>query len=484
MSTSIKNNFILNLLNTLTGLLFPLITFPYVSRILFADGIGQIQFFQSIINYIALFSALGIPLYAVREIDRVRDDKLKCSKVAIEILLLHLLLTSIGYIIVGILVVTVTEVKNDVSLFLLLSSHLFFTAIGVAWFYQGVEDFKYITIRSLVVRLLSLIALFLFVKEKSDLFVYATILIAAEVGSNVFNFIRLRKFIDKTIFRTFDLHPFVHLKPALKIFVLNLVISIYVNLDSVMLGFLKNETAVGYYTAATRLTKAILGIVSSLGAVLLPRFSNLISNNNMEEFKKLTTKAIDFVLCLSLPMSIGLIFLASPIIKLFCGETFEPAILTLQIVSPIILFIGLSGILGMQILYPLGKESIVILSTLIGAVINFSLNYWLIPLYAQNGAAFATVIAEFLVTFSMIIIGRKYFTYSFLSKRLFCYSFGGILTAIVLYLCMMFISDSILQILLGVFFSIVVYYVYLLLCKDYIVLQINNTISNLYHRCL
>ena len=354
--SSIKRNFALNLINTISGLLFPLVTFPYASRILLADGIGQVQFFQGIIGYISLCTSLGIPLYAIREIARVRDDKIQCGRTAVEILLLHSLLTLAGYIIVFVLITTVAKVQADIPLFLLLSTNLFFTAIGALWFYQGIEDFKYITIRTLIVRTFSLLALFLFVKDKSDLFYYAAISVVAEAGGNVFNFIRLRKFLAYRYLNVHTLHPMRHFKPALKIFLLSMVISIYVGLDTVMLGFLKNEVAVGYYAAATRITKSILGVVQSLGTVLLPRFSNLVSTNQMVDFKNLSDKAISLVLATSLPLTVGLIFMASPLIHLFCGENFEPSILTLQIMSPIILFIAMSGIIGMQILYSLGYK--------------------------------------------------------------------------------------------------------------------------------
>lgn len=430
MGQSIKNNFLLNLSTTITGLLFPLITFPYASRILMADGIGQVQFFQSIIDYVSLCTALGIPLYAVREIARIRDNKELRSRTTIEILLLHAILTLVGYIVVFILAKTVAKIEIDASLFFLLSTTLFFNTIGVAWFYQAIEDFKYITLRSLFVRILSLVALFIFVKTKQDLFYYAGILVIGTVGNNIFNFFRLRKYIKLSKGEFKRLNLLRHLIPALKIFILNLVISIYVNLDSVMLGFLKNEESVGYYAAATRLTKAILGIVSSLGAVLLPRFSNMITNGQKEEFQLLANKAASFTIALSLPMSVGLIFMAAPIIHIFCGNGFEPSILTLKLVAPIVLFIGLSGIIGMQILYPQGREKYVIISTMVGACINLLINYLLIPQYGQYGAALGTVIAEFMVTVIMILLGRKYLPINILSKQNLHYLIGSIVISI------------------------------------------------------
>lgn len=480
MGQSIKNNFLLNLSTTITGLLFPLITFPYASRILMADGIGQVQFFQSIIDYVSLCTALGIPLYAVREIARIRDNKELRSRTTIEILLLHAILTLVGYIVVFILAKTVAKIEIDASLFFLLSTTLFFNTIGVAWFYQAIEDFKYITLRSLFVRILSLVALFIFVKTKQDLFYYAGILVIGTVGNNIFNFFRLRKYIKLSKGEFKRLNLLRHLIPVLKIFILNLVISIYVNLDSVMLGFLKNEESVGYYAAATRLTKAILGIVSSLGAVLLPRFSNMITNGQKEEFQLLANKAASFTIALSLPMSVGLIFMAAPIIHIFCGNGFEPSILTLKLVAPIVLFIGLSGIIGMQILYPQGREKYVIISTMVGACINLLINYLLIPQYGQYGAALGTVIAEFMVTVIMILLGRKYLPINILSKQNLHYLIGSIVISILLAFLFVFPLHEVNYLLIGILLSVIVYYAYLLMIKDTLALQLKKLLLSIF----
>ena len=245
------------------------------------------------------------------------------------------------------------------------------------------------------------------------------------VGNNIFNFLRLRKYVKLKYIDFKELKPLRHLKPALRIFVLNLVVSIYINLDTVMLGFLKDCTAVGYYTGATKLTKMLLGIVSSLGTVMVPRLSNLIQNGQMEEFRKLSQKAVDFVFALSFPLFLGLIVSAPILIRLFCGPSYEPAISTLQIISPILLFIALSGVLGIQILYPQGKENIVIKCTVFGAITNFTLNLILIPLMANDGAAIATCVAEFMVTFIMLIIGRKYLPIEYSFKRYSNYIIGS-----------------------------------------------------------
>lgn len=175
MAQSVKVNYILNLINTGTQMLFPLITFPYVCRVIEPDGVGQVNFFQSIISYISLFTCLGIPMYAIREIARDRNDVVKMNRTAVEILLLHSMLTLIGYAVVAILCLTVPQIQVNIPLFLILSLTIFFTAIGCEWFYQGIEDFKYITIRGLIIKIISVVLLFIFVKSKRTCYIMAAI---------------------------------------------------------------------------------------------------------------------------------------------------------------------------------------------------------------------------------------------------------------------------------------------------------------------
>lgn len=376
MAKSVKANYLFNLINSASQLLFPLITFPYASRIMMADGIGQVNFFQSIISYISLFTCLGIPMYAIREVAKVRDNPEKMTRITVEILLLHAFLTLLGYMAVAVICLTVTKVQTDIPLFLLLSATIFFTAIGCEWFYQGIEDFKYVAIRGLLVKLLSVVLLFLFVKTKEDILWYGAYTVLGVLGGNIFNFIRLRKYLHRDVIDFRALHPLRHLKPALHVFALNVVISIYLQLNNVLLGFMKDAEAVGYFTAATKIMMITMSISSSLGAVIMPRTSNLIAEGRMDEFRILIQKSYDFVLALAMPLTVGLIFTSPSIILLLSGEGFAPAVLTSQIVASNILMVGLSGVMGIQVLYPLGKINIVILCTLIGAAVNVFLMFY------------------------------------------------------------------------------------------------------------
>ena len=333
MAKSVKANYLFNLINSASQLLFPLITFPYASRIMMADGIGQVNFFQSIISYISLFTCLGIPMYAIREVAKVRDNPEKMTRITVEILLLHAFLTLLGYMAVAVICLTVTKVQTDIPLFLLLSATIFFTAIGCEWFYQGIEDFKYVAIRGMVVKTISVILLFLLVKSKEDILWYGAYSVLGVLGGNIFNFVRLRKYLHKDMIEFRALHPFSHLKPAIHIFAFNAIVSIYLQLNNVLLGFMKDAEAVGYFTAATKILVITMSLSSSLGAVIMPRTSNLIAENKMDEFKVLIQKSYDFILALAMPLTVGLIFTSPSVILLLSGESFAPAILTSQIVA-------------------------------------------------------------------------------------------------------------------------------------------------------
>lgn len=470
MARSIKTNYIFNLINTVSSFIFPVITFPYASRIMLAEGIGLVNFYQSIIQYLSLLTCLGIPMYAIREIAKVRDDPQECSKTTLEILSLHLFLTFLGYLIAYILCLSVTKIQANIPLFIILSLTLILTTIGCEWFYQGIEDFKYITIRGLIVKIAAVIVLFTMVKTQEDILWYGGYCVIGVLGGNIFNFIRLRKFIHFTHLK--NLHPFKHLKPALHIFLLNLIISLYVNLNSVMLGFLKDSESVGFFTAATRLSQIILGIVSALGTVMLPRLSHLAANNEMDEFNRLAQKAVQFMFAITLPLSIGCFFIAPYIIPIFCGMSYQPAIKTLQIISPAVFFIALSNIIGIQILYPQKQETKVIQSTAIGAITNIVLNFALIPQFSHLGAAISTLCAEITVASSLLYSGKNYIPMKFSFKQYGNYIIATLCMLIVLIFMSELKLNMWLHLIGNITIGLLTYIIILTIKKDDLLLQI------------
>lgn len=433
MAQSVKVNYILNLINTGTQMLFPLITFPYICRVIEADGIGQINFFQSIISYISLFTCLGIPMYAIREIARDRSDVVQMNRTAMEILLLHSMLTLVGYAIVAILCLTVPQIQVNIPLFLILSLTIFFTAIGCEWFYQGIEDFKYITIRGLIIKTVSVVLLFIFVKSKTDLLYYGCYTVFGVLGGNIFNFFRLRKYIHRENIIFSELHIKRHVKPVLKVFSFSVVTSIYLQLNTVLLGFLKNALAVGYFAAATKVMQMLLTMSACLGSVMMPRASHLIAENKEDEFNRLIQKSYDFTLAIALPMTIGLIFCAPSLITALCGVKFEHSILPSQIIAPIILMVAISNVFGIQVLFPKGKINIVTLCCGIGAVADLTLNLCLIPFFSYIGTSIAYLGAEVATTVSMYFIGRRYIPIIYFKKSHLTYALGCIVMALALY---------------------------------------------------
>lgn len=472
MAQSVKVNYILNLINTGTQMLFPLITFPYVCRVIEADGIGQINFFQSIISYISLFTCLGIPMYAIREIARDRSDVVQMNRTAMEILLLHSMLTLVGYAIVAILCLTVPQIQVNIPLFLILSLTIFFTAIGCEWFYQGIEDFKYITIRGLIIKTVSVVLLFIFVKSKTDLLYYGCYTVFGVLGGNIFNFFRLRKYIHRENIIFSELHIKRHIKPVLKVFSFSVVTSIYLQLNTVLLGFLKNTLAVGYFAAATKVMQMLLTMSACLGSVMMPRASHLIAENKKDEFNRLIQKSYDFTLAIALPMTIGLIFCAPSLITALCGVKFEHSILPSQIIAPIILLVAISNVFGIQVLFPKGKINIVTFCCCIGAVADLILNLCLIPFFSYIGTSIAYLGAEVATTVSMYFIGRKYIPIIYFKKSHLTYALGCIVMALALYGISLLQLPTLTILLLQGCCGVLAYFIILCICKDEMLVQI------------
>lgn len=477
MAQSVKVNYILNLINTGTQMLFPLITFPYVCRVIEADGIVQINFFQSIISYISLFTCLGIPMYAIREIARDRSNVVQMNRTAMEILLLHAMLTLVGYAIVAILCLTVPQIQVNISLFLILSLTIFFTAIGCEWFYQGIEDFKYITIRGLIIKTVSVVLLFIFVKSKTDLLYYGCYTVFGVLGGNIFNFFRLRKYIHRENIIFSELHIKRHIKPVLKVFSFSVVTSIYLQLNTVLLGFLKNALAVGYFAAATKVMQMLLTMSACLGSVMMPRASHLIAENKEDEFNRLIQKSYNFTLAIALPMTIGLIFCAPSLITALCGVKFEHSILPSQIIAPIILMVTISNVFGIQVLFPKGKINIVTLCCGIGAVADLILNLCLIPFFSYIGTSIAYLGAEVATTVSMYFIGRRYIPIIYFKKSHLTYALGCIVMAFTLYGISLLQLPTLTILLLQGCCGVLAYFIILCICKDEMLVQILSKIK-------
>lgn len=463
--SSLKGNIILNYINTISGLIFPIITFPYAARVLMPEGIGVVNFQNSIIGYIVLLTSLGIPLYAVREIAKCRNDLEVRDRTTMEILILSVLLCFLGYVIVWLLGVYVHRIHEEATLFYILSLTIIFTGIGAQWFYQGVEDFLFITVRGLVVRTLCTIGLFIFVKDKDDLLIYGFYIIGATVGNNLINFIHLRKYLKIARIKWNQLNISHHIKPAFNIFLLNVVISIYIQLNTVMLGFMTDDRAVGLFSSGTKLTHLITVVLTSLGTAMLPRCSNLISEKRYDDFNTVITKSYHLLMFSAIPLTVGTMLLARPLVYCFCGGDFTGAVPVVLYTAPTIILIGMTQVIGIQILYPYGKENLVIISTFVAAVVNVILNLLLIPLLAEKGAAISTLISEFSVLAVQIRLGKDYIPFRYMDKQIFTYLFAAFLMSFGIFVSL-YLSNAWWQMSVGVVVGSLVYMSVLYLRND------------------
>lgn len=392
---SLKINFLMNALLTMSSFIFPLITFPYISRILLPVGSGKISFATSFVQYFNMFAQLGIPVYGIRICAQVRDNRKELTRTAHELLFLNILMGLISYIILGVLIVTVPRLRQERTLYIIISFTIVLTAIGMNWLYQALEQYAYITIRSIIFKIIAILAMFLLVHEQEAYVIYGAISIFAASASNICNFINVHKYIDLKFIGKYNIRR--HIKPVLVFFAMSCATTIYTNLDTVMLGFMKTDEDVGYYNTAVKIKSILVSLVTSLGAVLLPRASYYIKQGNMSEFKRINKKALNFVFLVSCPLTVYFIMFAKAGIFFLSGKEFGGSILPMQIIMPTLIFIGVSNILGIQMLIPLGKEKIVLYSEIAGAAVDLIINALLIPGYASAGAAIGTVAAEFVV---------------------------------------------------------------------------------------
>lgn len=392
---SVKFNFIMNTILTVSSILFPLITFPYISRVLLVEGSGKVAFATSAVTYFTMFATLGIPTYGIRACAVVRDDKEKLSQTVQELLIISAITTAITYAVFFVSLFLVPEFAAKKALMMVMGLSIGLTTIGVQWFYNALEQYSYITTCAIVFKLIGLILMFLFVRDPSDYVVYGFVYVVGSFGSYVLNFIRLRKFISFKKQGTYDLRK--HMKSTITFFLLAAASSVYLNLDVVMLGFLKGDLEVGYYNAGIKVKTVLTTCVTSLGTVLLPRLSYYVEKNEKEAFYRMVKKAFQFVLLVATPLVIYFMIYAKESIVFLAGDSFISAVTPMIILMPTVLFIGISNITGIQVLTPFGEERKVVISVLAGAVLDFALNLVLIPRMGSTGAAISTLLAEILV---------------------------------------------------------------------------------------
>lgn len=392
---SLGVNAFLNGLRSILNLLFPLITFPYVSRVLSVSGIGIYNFANTYISYFFLIAGLGIATYAVREGAKYREDKDKISEFASQIFSLNMIATIIAYLLLFASLIIFKNLHNYISCILIFSLQILFTTLGTEWIYTIYEDYTYITIRSIVFKIISIILLFLLVRKPEDYLIYAGITVFSAVGSNLLNFIHARSFVHIKL--TTDTNWKYHLKPVLVIFASAIAITIYVSSDTTILGLLKNDYAVGIYSTSVKIYQITESLLAAVVTVTIPRLAYLWGKKRIDEYNQVLSKVLDSLGIIVLPAIIGLIMLSREVILIIASEKYLPSVNSLRIISWAIIFSIFSWIFSDCVLIPAKRENLVLRNTIITAIENIILNFILIPFMSYDGTSLSTVIAEFTV---------------------------------------------------------------------------------------
>lgn len=448
MSKSIAKNFMYNLLLQIVTLFMPLITVPYVSRILGKEGIGVYSYTLSITQYFIILGTLGISMYGNRQIAYVRDNKEKMSNTFWAITLLKIITSSIA-LIAYILVFGFSKAYGQI--YLIQSMNIIAAMIDISWLYMGLEDFKKTVTRNLVVKIMGVICIFLFVKKYDDLYKYIVINGFMNLLGNLVMWMYVPKVISKSKITLYDIRE--HFIPAVQLFIPQITIQIYAVLDKTMIGVLANTGEVGLYEQSQKIVKLVLGLVTSLGVVMLPRMSNTFANGDSEKMNGYLNKSLQGVAYVSIPMSVGLAAVSNEFVPWFFGSDFKSVSYLMIILTPILFLIAMSNVIGIQYLMPSNRTKEFTVSVTVGAIVNVILNLILIPKYKAIGACISTVIAEFSVTLVQYLCVRDSIKNRSLSTSILKYA----ITSVVMFITVRFIGShmgsriitTVLQALIG-----------------------------------
>ena len=327
---SVRYNFFMNIILKISGVVFPLITFPYVSRVLLSTANGKIAFASSVVGYFSLLASMGIPSYGIRKCAEVRDNREKLSKVVTELLILNSICTLLAYIVFIILVINISQFSNESLLFFVTSLTILFNMLGVEWFYQAIEQYQYITIRNISFKIISIILMFVFVPQTQDYILYEGINVFASVGSNILNVLKLSKYVDLGFKKNQKYEILIHLAPIMTLFLYNATTIIFTSLDQVMLGFIKGNESVGHYAAAIKIQNILVSLITALGAVMLPKISYALKNEGQENFENMIRKSFEFIIISAIPMCFLIMILSKELILVLAGRDYLAAVPALQ----------------------------------------------------------------------------------------------------------------------------------------------------------
>ena len=402
----IKKNIVYSSILTVSGYLFPLLTFPYVTRILGVENIGICNFYDGVTNYFILFGMLGIVNLGIREIAKCNGDINRLNNTFSSLFTLNLIATIISIFIFIIIGLTVDKIGNNPSMVIIGISKVLANCMLIEWLFKGLEDFKYITLRTLIVRLSYVISIFIFVRAKDDYIIYFALTTSMFIINAFVNLYMGRKIVKIRLSFT-KIKPYI--KPFFTLGLYQILTSMYTTFNVVYLGFVSSDTEVGYYATATKLYTIILSFYTAFTGVMLPRMSALLSQNKFEEFKAYIRESSKFLYLFSIPLILLSITFAPVIVNIIAGHGYEGAILPMRIIMPLMLIIGLEQVLVYQVLFPLNDDKAILVNSVIGASVGITFNVLLVGHLLAIGSAISWVASEISVLLT---------AYWFIKKRI------------------------------------------------------------------
>ena len=468
MKKSITKNYVYNLIYQVLVLILPLVTTPYISRVLGAENIGIYSYTLSISAYFILFGSLGVALYGQREIAYNQENKKKYSIIFWEILLLRIITMSISATIFYFAFVNGKQYQMYYKILIL---ELIGNCIDISWFFQGLEEFKKTVTRNIIVKLISVISIFMFVKTSNDLPVYFWIYVLSILIGNGSLWLYLPKFLNQV--KINELHISKHLRPTIGLFIPQIAVQVYTVLDRTMIGtIIEDKSEVGFYDQSQKIIKVVLAIITSLGTVMLPRIASTFANGDKEKVNDYMKKSFNMVFFLAFPMLFGIISVSNSFVPVFFGPGYDEVIELMNVISPIILLIGLSNVIGTQYLLPTKRQKEYTISVVAGAIVNFIMNACLILKFGAVGASIGTIIAEFTVTSIQIFFTRKDFDWKGIFKIQLKYIISSVIMLIVCFAIGKGINNYIKSIISQIIIGILIYIITLIAMKDKFVIDI------------
>ncbi|MDD3138281.1 MAG: oligosaccharide flippase family protein [Lachnospiraceae bacterium] len=472
--TKVKKNTILNIVKTISTILFPMVIFMYASHVLGADGLGKIKFSNSIINYILLISTLGIGTYAIRECSKVKNDKIQFASLVSRLYMINIITTAIAYIILFFVMCFFSKLADYKDIIVVQSGIVIFTTLGAEWLNMALEDYKYITIRTFISQLIAIIAVFIFVREPNDYLKFAAITMITSSGAYITNIYYRKRYVKIQLPIKIDVKK--HLPPILFLFSMTLAQSIYVNVDSTMLGLMRSDFEVGLYASAVNIYNVINQVVASVAYVVMPSMAVLFSHKNYTEINKMLSYSFGFIIVLGLPCVTGAFTLSKEILYIMGGPEYIEASLSLRILCIALLGSFFAGFVGNIIMLPSGREKLCLCSSLVSAAVNFIMNIFLIPRYGIAAASITTAIAQWIGLFVKYPFIEKDIRLIGVKKNVITSLIGCFFIVIVVYINKCIIKNTTICLLATVLISVVVYFCILLLLKNQLAVDVYNSV--------